>query len=316
MRTAAQLSDHQGSHSQLGKKHHPTLTPGCGRRPYDFGFFLVPAPRTLAFFRPYPCSDFSGPSLLNSGRMVRTTGNYQGVDHLALEGVSRLIEGENFEIPYGFLNQSVDRSGSNNYLSLDGSRIVDGSAHEDACVDGCSPLVHYNTSQAMNSRGVPASFQPRIRHSVSNLDYSCLHPQSLHFDMPGSAPRMDYKDTIDPSASEQFQDNGEWGFVFDQPLPAFPEAAFPGRDEDNHSLAASSTTCDSACNLGNRCTGVACADTDDACNDRNCPDLSASISCTIPCEVANAAAALTSIGGAPGPQQLGCPVPTSGKLRF
>lgn len=110
---------------------------------------------------------------------------------------------------------------------------------------------------------------------------------------------MDYKNPIGPSATGQFQDNGEWGFVFDQPPSVFPNAGLSGGDEDKRSLAPSSTTCDSACDLDNRCVGVACANTDDACTDRNCPDVPARVSC----EVVNAAAALTSIGGAPGPQQ-------------
>lgn len=235
--------------------------------------------------------------------MARIPGGYHGVDHLALEGVSKLIEGENFDIPYGFLGQSEDQNGGA-YSALDGSRIADGSAHEDACVDGCSPHVHLNAAapQQLNQRGPSSSFQPRARHSVSDLDYTCLQPQSFHFDMMGSNPRMDFKTPIAPSGSGQFpQDNGEWGFVFDHPLPSFPNSGLAGGDDDRRSVAPSTTTCDSACKLDNRCTGVACANTDDACNDRNCPDVSARPS-RVSCEVVNAAAALTSIGGAPGPQ--------------
>ena len=248
--------------------------------------------------------------------MARSTEGGQGANNLASEGMPKFAGGDNFDLSYDFLNAHLDPH-VDGFAGLDGSRIANGIAHQDACVDGCSPLVHYNPpQQPLNQRGASSAsavFQPRLRHSISNLDYSCLQPQPMQFDMSGSnPPHMDFKDTVDSSATGQFQDSDEWGFVFDQPLSLFPDPRLSGGDDDNRSLAPSSTSCDSACDLDNRCTGVACANTKDACTDRNCPDLSASI----PCEVANAAAALASIGGVPETQPPSCyPNSTTGEQR-
>ena len=58
-------------------------------------------------------------------------------------------------------------------------------------------------------------------------------------------------------------------------------------DDDNQSVGA--TSCNSQCSMTGKCTDAECANTSDACNDNNCPDL------TLPPEVASGAVALMSI---------------------
>ncbi|KAL1882732.1 hypothetical protein VTK73DRAFT_1252 [Phialemonium thermophilum] len=223
-------------------------------------------------------------------------GDYQTMNSLSHDGITKLLDSENFGLAYSLGDTSLP-AGDSCFSAPGASKPLGGSAHEDSCVDGCSLGVHYNASQSLITRGVSASFHQRVRHSVSDLEFTYLHPQSL--DLGLGSQRATFKDTMDSSASAQLQDNGEWGFVFDNPLTMVDDDGPSGRDEDSLSLAPSTTTCDSACRLDNRCTGIACANTEDACTDRNCPDTTG----RVPSEVAKAAAALTSIGGGPPAQQ-------------
>ncbi|KAK4158145.1 hypothetical protein C8A00DRAFT_39529 [Chaetomidium leptoderma] len=153
-------------------------------------------------------------------------------------------------------------------------------SHDDLCVDRCMGVGLYNGFQQFNHRGVPPPLQNRWArdNSVSRYDIPMgFNDLSMQFRTTDLAPPA-------PNLYPQHQ----W---YAQQL----EPCVPCTDDDCQSMADS--CCDSECTMTDKCTNVACADTDDACTDQTCP---ARPDDAVPTsEVVSGAAALISINHSP-----------------
>ncbi|KAL2017818.1 hypothetical protein VTK56DRAFT_1620 [Thermocarpiscus australiensis] len=163
-------------------------------------------------------------------------------------------------------------------------------SHDDLCLDHCMGVGLYNGFQHFNHRGGPPASQARWAHdmSFSRSDYS------IHL---GSQPAQLHTSLASPASNPYHS----W---FSPHL----EPCVPCRDEnchvdchnkdcldDCHSMADMSC-CDSQCTMAGKCTDMACADTDDACTDQNCPSRPVPMPSS---EVVSGAAALISINHGP-----------------
>lgn len=148
-------------------------------------------------------------------------------------------------------------------------------SHDDLCVDSCMGVGLYNGFQQFNHRGGQPSLQARWArdssisrdHDPTGLGALPLHFRAEHFAPPTSSPYPPW---------------------FNQHVDA---ARVPCSDEDCRSMGDMSC-CDSQCTMTGKCTDVACADTEDACTDQNCPSRPVP---TPSSEVVSGAAALISI---------------------
>jgi hypothetical protein len=204
---------------------------------------------------------------------------------------------------FDFLGPSIPQGDG-----FDASKMaVNGAAHDDTCVDRCSTLgVIYNAPQALHHRGFSLSMHTRNRHSISASNLTSLPPHMLQLGAPESAwASPSFKGVIDLPANAHIAYDRDWPSALEdgQLTSMYSSMPPPIEDEDSRSLSGSITTCNSACVLDNRCTGVGCAEESDVCIDANCPDSR---------EVVNAATAL-SILQVSGPQYPSSSIPAPGK---
>ncbi|KAK3934788.1 zinc-responsive transcriptional regulator ZAP1 [Diplogelasinospora grovesii] len=185
----------------------------------------------------------------------------------------------------------------------DGARWPAGFAHEshdDLCVDACTGVGLYNGSEHFGHRGAQGSMPLRPWQSLQRQQQQqqpSLDHQHTGFHA-GPANSMQFRDFFtSPSSPSCSQWYGQ------QQLPMNFHGTLS--DEECHSIADS--CCDSQCTMTGKCTDVACAATDDACTDQNCPErpaaAAAAATTALPTEVVNGAAALISINHAPEQQQ-------------
>lgn len=159
-------------------------------------------------------------------------------------------------------------------------------SHDDLCVDRCMGVGLYNGFQQFNHRGGAPSVPTRWgrENPLSRFDF----PMG-HIDMS-----MQFRTADLAAPTPTLYQQQEW---YSQQLGS----CVPCTDDDCQSMADS--CCDSECTMTDKCTNVACADTDDACTDQSCPERPAAALPTS--EVVDGAAALISINHAPEEPQHG-----------
>ncbi|AEO65319.1 802a66bf-5cae-41d6-8ece-0c121a15adf9 [Thermothielavioides terrestris] len=222
----------------------------------------------------------------------------------AVDGFHRHSQSTSSHLGLDFSSMMHPQLGSGQRAPSDAARLPssgDGGAgagvgapyesHDDLCVDRCMGVGLYNGSQQFNHRGGPGSLQTR-RPRDSSVS---------RFDFPLGLNEWSVPPPTDPYQS--------WFSQHHLPAPAVPCS-----DEDCQSLGDS--CCDSQCTMTGKCTNIACADTEDACTDQNCPSRP---SVSVPSsEVVNGAAALISINHSPeeSPDHFGLQQPVMGSLDF
>jgi hypothetical protein len=152
-------------------------------------------------------------------------------------------------------------------------------SHDDLCVDHCMGVGLYNGFQQFNHRGGQTTAHARWarENAVSGYEYSLGI---------GAMPMQFRNHYAGPQSSNPYQQS--W---FSHNL----DSAVRCSDEDCQSVGDMSC-CDSHCTMTGKCTDIACADTEDACTDQNCPSRPGPVPSS---EVVNGAAALISINHAP-----------------
>lgn len=181
-------------------------------------------------------------------------------------------------------------------------RLAGGSSHDDSCLDDCVALGLYNgpNSVVVHHRSAPFATHTRNRHSLGHPGYGYYHHSILF-------PNGSQNHTPVLGPSHYIHDVPEFSHLprsfggppsLGRPDGTFSRAVARRIEDDGQSVALSSRCCDSQC-LGEACTGTSCATEASACYDQNCAVMEPGVTS----EVADAAAALTSIGGGLDQQQ-------------